>query len=95
MLLIASNGREGASGMAGQAATTLPAAARPVVHSGDRMVIEEDSAVAHARLAAVALESAVAGAAFRARLEIGGQVVRAVAVSAGRAVFATEPEVGR
>ena len=98
LLLIASNWREGASGMAGQVATALPAAlpaaARTVIRSGGRLVIEEDSAVAHARLAAVALESAVAGSAFHARLEIGGKVVRAVAVSAGIAVFATESGVG-
>jgi hypothetical protein len=96
LLLIASNWREGVSGGIGRLTPGMPAVppatARPVIRSGDRLVIEEDSAVARARLAAVALESAVAGSGFHARLEIGGKVVRAVAVSAGTAVFAAESE---
>jgi len=98
LLLIASNGRKGVPGLASQAAFALPAAipaaARPVIRSGDRLVITEDGAMASVRLTALALESALAGSAFHARLEIGGQIVRAVAVSAGKAAFAPEFEVG-
>ena len=98
LVLIASNRRKGISSMTSQAAfvlpAALPAAARPVIRSGERLVIEEDGAMVSARLTAFALESVLAGSAFYARLEIGGQVVRAVAVSAGKAAFAPEFEVG-
>jgi hypothetical protein len=70
-------------------------AVRPVIHAGDRLVLEEHSAAAEARLAAVALDSAPAGSAFRARLQLGGKVVRAVALGTGRAAFQTEMEAGR
>ena len=55
----------------------------PVIHAGDVLIVEEHTAVVEARLEAVALGPAAAGAIFRARLKIGGKVVRAVAVSAG------------
>ena len=56
-------------------------------------MVEEHTAVADVRLEAVALEPAVKGAHFKARLKIGGKVVRVVAVSPGRASFAPEGEV--
>jgi flagella basal body P-ring formation protein FlgA len=49
--------------------------------------------VADVRLEAVALGPAVKGAHFKARLKLGGKVVRAVAVSEGRADFAPDGEV--
>src|ERR1700683_4515900 len=61
-------------------------AARPVIHTGDTLVVEEHSRIFDARLEAVALGSAIAGSEFRAQLKIGGKVVRAVAIAAGRAV---------
>jgi hypothetical protein len=64
-------------------------AARPnVIHAGDRLVIEERSALVEARLEAVSLGTAVPGAEFNARLAIGGKVVRAVALEPGLAAFA-------
>ncbi len=62
----------------------------PVIHAGDALIVEERTAVVEARLEAVALGSAVEGAIFQVRLKIGGKLVRAVAVSAGHAVFAPE-----
>jgi hypothetical protein len=62
----------------------------PVIHAGDALIVEEHTAVVEARLEAVALGPAGEGAIFRVRLKIGGKVVRAVAVSAGHAVFAPE-----
>ncbi len=59
----------------------------PLIRSGDRLVIEENSAVVEARLEAVALGPAAVGAEFIARLAIGGRVVRAVALGPGRASF--------
>lgn len=60
----------------------------PVIHAGDRLVVEEHTAVVDAALEARALMPAVAGAAFEARLAIGGRVVRVVALGAGRAALA-------
>jgi len=60
----------------------------PVIHAGDRLVVEESTPLVETRLVAVALGQAVSGASFNARLAIGGNVVRAVAVGPGRAVFA-------
>ena len=56
-------------------------------------MVEEHTAVADVRLDAVALGPAVKGAHFKARLKLGGKVVRAVAVSEGRADFAPDGEV--
>jgi hypothetical protein len=60
----------------------------PVIRSGDRLVVEENSALVEARLEAVALGPAAEGAEFKVRLEIGGKVVQAVALGPGRAAFA-------
>ncbi len=67
------------------------AAARvPVIHAGERLIVEENSPVVEARLEAVALNPARIGSVFRVRLAIGGKVVRAVALGPGRAAFAEE-----
>jgi hypothetical protein len=71
----------------------LSAAVRPVIHSGDALIVEEHTGVVDARLEAVALEPAVKGADLKARLKIGGKVVRVVAVAPGHANFAPEGEV--
>jgi len=60
----------------------------PVIRAGDRLVVEQRTAVVDARLGAIALGPAAAGAEFNARLEIGGRAVRAVALGPGRAAFA-------
>ncbi len=70
-------------------------AAMPAIRAGDWVVVEENSAVAQARLGAVALESATIGSAFHARMEIGGRVLRVVAVGSGRAVFLLQNGAGR
>jgi hypothetical protein len=75
---------------------TAPGADRtvplPVIHAGDHLIVEENTAVVEARLEAVALGTAVSGADLNVRLEIGGKVVRAVALGPGRAAFAPESE---
>ncbi len=85
------------AGLPGGQAGRAPAedALRPVIRAGDRVVVEESTAVVEARLEAVALGPALAGAPFAARLALGGHVVRAVALGAGRAALAAEFEVGR
>jgi hypothetical protein len=60
--------------------------ASPVIRSGDRVVVEENSVAVEARLEAVALASAIEGAEFRVRLAIGGHILRVVAIAPGRAV---------
>jgi len=69
-----------------------PAGERPMIRAGDPLIVEEHSAAVDARLEAIALGSAAKGAHLKARLQIGGKVVRVVAVSHGRAVFAPESE---
>jgi hypothetical protein len=76
------------AGIANRIAKINRSIQQPVIRSGDRLVVEENSAVAEARLEAVALGSAVEGAEFRARLAIGGKILRAVALGPGRAAFA-------
>jgi predicted secreted protein len=63
-----------------------------VIHTGDALILEENTALVEARLEAVALGPAVSGLAFNVRLKIGGNVVRAVALGPGRAAFAPESE---
>ena len=60
-----------------------------VIRCGDRLVVEENSAVVEARLEAVALNSAIQGAELRVRLAIGGKILRVIAIGPGRAVFET------
>lgn len=62
----------------------------PVIRAGDRLMVIENTAVAEARLEAVALGPAVRGADFEVRLQIGGKEVRAVALGPGRAAFADQ-----
>ena len=63
---------------------------RPLIHAGDALIVEEHTAVVDAWLEAVALGSAAAGAECRARLKIGGRVVRVVALGTGRAKLAPD-----
>lgn len=60
----------------------------PIIHTGDRLIIEESTPLVQARLEAVALGPALSGSPFKARLVLGGNVVRAVALAPGRAAFA-------
>jgi hypothetical protein len=71
----------------GQLATTE---VLPVIHAGDRIILEEHSATVEGRLEAIALGPAAIGSSFAVRLSIGGKVVKALAVSPGKAVFRSE-----
>ena len=92
MVRIESRGSD-LSGGGNGAKDRAPAELRPVIHAGDKVIVEEHTAVVDARLEAVALASAAIGAEFTARLKIGGVVVRVVALAAGRARLASETEV--
>jgi len=68
------------------------AVAVPVIRSGDRLIVEEHTAVVDAVLEARAMKPAATGAIFEVRLTIGGKVVRAVALAPGRAALLPETE---
>jgi hypothetical protein len=72
-----------------------PRADRLAIHAGERLIVESRSPVAEVRLRAVALESAELGRTFKVRLEIGGKLVRAAALGAGRAEFLAGEEAGQ
>jgi hypothetical protein len=63
----------------------------PIIHANDPLIVEENTPLVEARLAATALGPAAPGAAFAARLEIGGKIVRVRAVAPGRALL--EPDL--
>ena len=64
----------------------------PVIHTGEKLILEEHSKVVEARLDAIALNPAAVGGTLRVRLVIGGLVVRASAVAPGRVVLTQEKE---
>jgi len=57
----------------------------PLIRAGERMVVEEKTAVLEVRLEAVALEPGWPGAEIGVRLAIGGKRVRAMVLGPGRA----------
>ncbi len=61
----------------------------PIIHAGDRVAIEEHTADLDSSLDATAFDGAAIGSSFRARLKIGGKLVRAVAIAPGRAALAS------
>jgi hypothetical protein len=76
----------------GDGSSASPSAYQPVIHAGDRLIVEENTPVVEARLEAVALTPAEPGGTLRVRLEMGGKVFEAVAIGPGRAELA--PETG-
>lgn len=72
-----------------EAPAPIPA---PVIHAGDRVIVEEHTAVVEARLEGVAMGPAPAGSAVNVRLSIGGRVLHAEAIGPGRAVFQEETQ---
>jgi hypothetical protein len=61
----------------------------PVIHAGDALLVEEHTGLLDARLEAVALGPARKGAPLRARLKLGGRIVRVIASGPGRASLAS------
>jgi hypothetical protein len=68
---------------------------RLVIRAGDKLIVEEHSAVVDARLEGTALGPAIGGAFLKVRLSIGGKVVRAKAVGPALAVLLPGSEAGR
>jgi hypothetical protein len=62
------------------------------IRAGDRVVVEEHTGFADARLEAVALGPARTGARLRVRLNLGGRVVSAIASGPGHATLTAETE---
>lgn len=74
----------------------IPASEAPrplIVHRGDRLIVEENTATIEARLEAIAMGAAARGDEIQARLKIGGKLVNVVALGAGRAALAPVIEV--
>jgi hypothetical protein len=92
-MVLARQGMNTQRALSGGRAQSLSAGVQPAIRTGDALTVEEHTAVVDAQLEAVALEPAAKGAYFKARLKLGGKVVRVVAVSPGRASFASENEV--
>jgi hypothetical protein len=67
---------------------------RPVsiIRAGDKLIVEEHSAITDAYLEGVALGAAGTGSPLNVRLSIGGRIVRAVAVAPGRAALEAPTE---
>lgn len=70
----------------------LDASPSPVIHLGDRVILEESTPVVEARLEATALGPALTGSRLRVRLRIGGLTVSAVALGPGRVALAPPGE---
>jgi hypothetical protein len=66
-----------------------------IIRPGDKLVVEEHSAITDAYLEGVALGPAKPGAVLDVRLSIGGKVVRVVAVAPGQAALAAATEARR
>lgn len=72
-----------------------PAIFSPIIHAGERVILEQNSPLVRASLEAIALESAALGTSLNVRLAIGGKIVRACAVGRGRAALADRKESWR
>lgn len=95
LVLIATANRQAGQNEPGGAispASTEMVLPRPIIRAGDRLVVEENTAVIEARLEAVALGPATLGSVFDVRLKMGGKVARAVAMAPGRAAFQAQTE---
>ncbi|HTW78489.1 MAG TPA: flagella basal body P-ring formation protein FlgA [Terracidiphilus sp.] len=63
----------------------------PIIHAGDRLIVEEHTKRLDVALEAIALAPAREGGTVRVRLSIGGRVVKTVAVAPGRASLSPDP----
>lgn len=66
---------------------------KPVIHGGDRVVVEDRTATAEAYLEGIALGPAAVQTSLHVRLRIGGKVVKAMALAPGRVALAAAAEV--
>ena len=88
-LVLAAVGLDTAHAQGPEGSNVLPKTAKliPVIHTGDHLVVEENTRVAEVILEATALGPALLESPLQVRLSIGGNVVRAIALGPGRAVF--------
>jgi len=84
---IAANGQKSAL------AELAPGEFHPIIRAGDKLIVEEHTAVIDTYLEAVALGPAVTGAVFGVRLKLGGKMMQAVALGPGRATMQIGTEV--
>ena len=62
--------------------------ALPIIHTGDRLTVEEHTPALDAKLEGVAMGPARDGASFQVRLKLNGTIVHAIALAPGRASLA-------
>ena len=67
----------------------------PVIRNGERITVEEHTAVADLQMEALAMGPAQLGARFYARLSVGGSILQVEAIAPGRARLANEGEALR
>ena len=98
-LLLRENGHPGGPGRLvpvwrdsapGRTAANPASQMRPVIRTGDRLQVEENSAVVEAHLEGIALGTAAVGGAVSVRLLLGGRILAAVALGPGRVVVGSE-----
>jgi hypothetical protein len=82
-----------ADGQKSALAEVTPGEFHPIIRAGDKLIVEEHTAVIDTYLEAVALGPAVAGAVFGVRLKLGGKMMQAVALGPGRAAMQVGTEV--
>jgi hypothetical protein len=78
----------GAQEKPGEARELMFEVGTPCIHAGEKVVVEEHTATVDVSLQAVAMEPARMGSSLRVRLNIGGKVVRTVALAPGKAALA-------
>jgi hypothetical protein len=64
----------------------------PVIHAGDRILLEQHTSTLDSTFSAIALGPARAGANFDVRLAVGGKKLHAIALAPGRAVLSMQQE---
>jgi hypothetical protein len=67
----------------------------PIIRAGERLIVEEHTAMVEASLEAIALGQATTGAVLVVRLKVGGKTVKAIARAPGRAVILHGLEISR
>ena len=91
-LLVSGPGKDGMNEVDSKT-ETQPASStvsiRPVIRSGDAVLVEESTPTVEMRLEGVALAPARVGAELNVRLKVNGSVVRTVALAQGHVTLAT------
>jgi hypothetical protein len=94
-VLVPSNDERPSQTLSSSSTVASMAQAVPVIHAGDRLIVEETTALYDTRLEGVALGVARVGQQIAVRLVLSARVVRAQVFAPGRAILQAEAEVWR